>query len=60
MLSVDQINTLEAENKNLKYVLKQIWNIAEHQINFNANNTDITYTVNDIKKIQQKINEVLK
>ena len=88
MLSVDQINNLEAENQKLKsdlqaavtqynavvnqnkdlqtelnnskYILKQIWNIAEHQINFNANNTDITYTVNDIKKIQQKINEVLK
>lgn len=59
MLSIDQVNNLEAENKNLKYVLKQIWNIAEHQINFNANNTDITYTVNDIKKIQQKIKEVL-
>ena len=60
MLSVDQINNLEAENKNLKYVLKQIWNIAEHQINFNANNTDIAYTVKDLKKIQEKINEVIK
>lgn len=87
MLSVDQINNLEAENERLnkeletavtqynavvaqnknlqkelnnsKYILKQIWNIAEHQINFNANNTDIAYTVKDLKKIQEKINEVI-
>lgn len=48
-----------AETLELKYILKQIWNIAEHQINFNANNTDKTYTVNDLKKIQQKIREVV-
>ena len=60
MLSVDQINNLESENKKLKYVLKLIWNIAEHQINFNVNNIDIDYTVKDLKKIQEKINEVLK
>lgn len=48
-----------AETLELKYVLKQIWNIVEHQINFNANNTDKTYTVNDLKKIQQKIREVV-
>ena len=59
MSRVDPKNNLETENKQLKYVLKQIWNIAEHQINFNANNTDKTYTVNDLKKIQQKIREVV-
>lgn len=48
-----------AETLELKYILKQIWNIVEHQINFNANNTDKTYTVNDLKKIQQKIREVV-
>lgn len=48
-----------AKTLELKYILKQIWNIVEHQINFNANNTDKTYTVNDLKKIQQKISEVL-
>ena len=48
-----------AETLELKYILKQIWNIVEHQINFNANNTDKTYTVNDLKKIQEKISEVL-
>lgn len=48
-----------AETLELKYILKQIWNIVEHQINFNANNTDKIYTVNDLKKIQQKISEVL-
>lgn len=48
-----------AETLELKYILKQIWNIVEHQINFNANNTDKIYTVNDLKKIQQKIREVV-